>query len=246
MRTPEALASPPYNGRMVLRKVEPNARVGDQVFDVIHEAIMTGDIEAGHRLRIREVAEELGTSVMPVREAIRRLEEIGLVEAVPYRGAEVKGFTLKELLHIYGVRRPLEVEGARRGAEEMTAGTLERMAAEYEAMRAAIDQRRVVEYLDRDEEFLTALYSASGNPVLVETIQTLWRRCRAYKLVGAQKAFDDGWVSQLSLHQERILIGLRACDVDSVESANRDALESAIERIRNGLPHAQSPMQAER
>lgn len=240
MYAPDVLAAPPYNGRMVLRKVEPNARVGDQVFDVIHEAIMTGDIEAGHRLRIREVAEELGTSVMPVREAIRRLEEIGLVESAPYRGAEVKGFTLKELLHIYGVRRPLEVEGARRGAEEMTAATLERMAAEYEAMRAAIRRGQVVEYLDRDEEFLTTLYSASGNPVLVETIQTLWRRCRAYKLVGAQKAFDDGWSSQLSLHQERVLAGLRAGDVDSVESANRDALESAIERIRHGLPHAQA------
>lgn len=225
---------------MSLRKLEPGATIGDQVFDVIHEGIMTGDLPAGYRLRIRDLADELGTSVMPVREAIRRLEEADLVEAAPYRGAVVKSFTLKELFHIYGVRRPLEVEAARLGAEEMNAAALEEMTAEFALMEAALREERVIDYLEHDERFLTALYAGAGNPVLVETIHTLWRRCRAYKIVGAEKALESGAPSSLWQHQEDILTGARAHDVASVEAAVRDSLESAIERIKEGLTGALS------
>ena len=67
---------------MPLARLELGGRVGDQVFSAIHTAILRGELRAGARLRIRDLADELGTSVMPVREAIRRLEEIGLVEMV--------------------------------------------------------------------------------------------------------------------------------------------------------------------
>ena len=81
---------------------------------MIHEAIMNGDLPAGSRLKVRDLAEQVGTSVLPVREAIRRLEEAGLAERSPHKGAVVKDLTLEELVHVYDVRRLLEVEAARR------------------------------------------------------------------------------------------------------------------------------------
>ena len=71
---------------------------------------MSGELPAGARLRVRDLALQVGTSVMPVREAIRRLEEAGLAERVPHKGAVVRGLTLTELEHVYDVRILLKTE----------------------------------------------------------------------------------------------------------------------------------------
>jgi DNA-binding GntR family transcriptional regulator len=220
---------------MALRKLEPSALVGDQAFGAIQDAIMSGEYGAGHRLRIRDIAATLGTSVMPVREAIRRLEENGLVETVPYKGAVVKGFTLEELERVYNVRRLLEVEATRLGARAADAAVLERIQREFDLMRLAVLDGRTAEYLDRDEALLAELYSASGNPVLLEMIAGLWKRCRSYKLVGAQKAIDEGASTLLWEYQERILAALAAGDIDVAVKATEDSLDRAIERIEAGM-----------
>src|SRR5699024_658863 len=80
---------------------EIGPRIGDQVFEAMQASILNGDYRSGQRLRIRQLAAELGTSVMPVRESLARLEEVGLVETRPHRGAVVKTFTAEELLQVY-------------------------------------------------------------------------------------------------------------------------------------------------
>lgn len=93
------------------------ALVADQVYEALRTAILTGKLAGGSPLRVRDVAAMVGTSVMPVREAIRRLEETGLATRVAaHRGAIVRQFTVEELIHIYEVRATLELEAARRGA----------------------------------------------------------------------------------------------------------------------------------
>ena len=67
---------------MISGRAEPSL-LADQVYAVIREAILNGEMPAGTRLRVRDLAEQVGTSVMPVREAIRRLEEAGLAERSP-------------------------------------------------------------------------------------------------------------------------------------------------------------------
>src|SRR5699024_2740299 len=112
---------------MPLSKLQATARVGDQAYDALHTAIVTGEYEAGRRLQIRDLAADLGISVMPVREAIKRLEEVGLVETQPYRGAIVKELSRSELLQIYAVRGLLEIEAASLGAEIGRASCRERV-----------------------------------------------------------------------------------------------------------------------
>lgn len=221
---------------MTLNKLEPNALVGEQVFDAIHHSIINGELKAGDRLRIRNLAEQLGTSVMPVREALRRLEEGGLVETVPYRGAVVKGFTAQELLHIYAVRRVLEVEAAQLGTANLSDADIVNLHADYGNMIAALKRGDLSQCLAQDENFLSRIYSASGNPVLTDSIERLWTQCRAYKLIGAQQAVANGNEKMLWEYQEQMLEAAAARDGQQMARLNESSILAAMERIRAALP----------
>ncbi|BCW69113.1 GntR family transcriptional regulator [Arthrobacter sp. NicSoilB8] len=220
---------------MVISKRVVPTLLTDQVYAMIHEAILNGDLPAGARLRVRDLAEQVGTSVMPVREAIRRLEEAGLAEREPHKGAVVKSLTLEELIHVYDVRRLLETEAARLGSQRVTAQDCDKMQAEYELMRSAITERRVIALLDHDEAMLSILYEAAGNPVLVQMIRTLWQHCRAYKIVGAQGSLDTEGDDSLWRYQQDLIAAARKNDADAAGSVNEASLLDASERIKARL-----------
>jgi DNA-binding GntR family transcriptional regulator len=216
---------------VISRRAEPTL-LTDQVYAAIHEAIMNGELPAGSRLRVRDLAAQVGTSVLPVREAIRRLEEAGLAERSPHKGAVVKELTLEELVHVYDVRRLLEVEAARLGAQRITPADCDKMQAEYDLMRTAIAEGRVVALLDHDEALLTILYRASGNPVLLEMIRTLWYRCRAYKIVGAQGTLDSAGDDSLWRYQRELIAAAQGRDATAAAAVNDQSLVNATDRIR--------------
>jgi DNA-binding GntR family transcriptional regulator len=226
---------------MSLPKLQGPSLLTDQVFEAIRASIRNGDMPAGYRLRIRDLAAELGTSVMPVREAIRRLEEAGLAERQPHKGAVVRGLTLNELAHVYDVRRILEVEGARQGAGSIAAVDVDRMDREYRLMRAAIDDDRAVPVLDHDEAFLTILYEASGNPVLVNAIRALWEQCRSYKIVGVKATFEARDRSVLWTFQERLLRAARSNEAELAAQINGESLGNATARIHDQLAVESGP-----
>ncbi|MGT2462633.1 GntR family transcriptional regulator [Sinomonas atrocyanea] len=215
----------------ISRKAEP-ALLTDQVYERIHEAILSGDLPGGTRLTVRELAEQVGTSPMPVREAIRRLEEAGMVERQPHRGAVVKSLTLGELLHVYDVRRLLEVEAARLGSQRISPADCDGMQAEYDLMRKAIDEHRAAELLDHDEALLEILYRAAGNPLLVQMIRSLWQQCRAYKMVGAQGSLERQEDDVLWRYQEDLIAAARSHDSAAAARVNDASLANATDRIR--------------
>jgi DNA-binding GntR family transcriptional regulator len=227
----------------ISKLVEPRL-LTDQVYEMIHKAIISGELPAGFRLKVRDLAEQAGTSVMPVREAIRRLEEAGLAERVPHKGAVVKGLTLEELVHVYDVRRLLEGEAAALGARHITPADCDTMQAEYDRMLNAIAERDVIGYLDQDEKLLFTLYEAGGNPVLVNLIRSLWQHCRAYKIVGAQQPVDaPGAVDDASLwrHQRALVAAARDHDADTALSVTHTSLLDAGQRIKEMLAAQQAP-----
>ena len=216
-------------------QTEIGPRVGDQVFEALQASILSGEYRSGDRLRIRQLAASLGTSVMPVRESLARLEEVGLVETSPHRGAVVKEFTAEELLQIYSVRRILEVEATVQGAQKLDGAGRARLDEEFAAMEAALDSGDASEYLDHDEELLATIYSASGNPVLVDTIWTLWLRCRAYKLVGARREISADAKAPLLKHQRRLMDAVDAGDPGAAAEVTGESFDDAVRRIRAGL-----------
>jgi DNA-binding GntR family transcriptional regulator len=212
----------------------------DQVYSMIRAAILSGDLPSGSRLKVRDLAEQVGTSVMPVREAIRRLEEIGLAEREPHKGAVVKTLTFEELIHVYDVRRLLETEAARLGSENVSSEDCDRMQAEYDLMRKAIDERLVIPTLDHDEAMLAILYQAAGNPVLLQMIRSLWQQCRAYKIVGAQGSLDNGNDDSLWRYQQDLITAARNSDPTAAAAVNSASLLDASERIKARLADQRS------
>src|SRR5690242_5656423 len=211
---------------MPLMPVAQPGLLTDRVFDTIHAAIMSGDLPAGTQLKVRDIADQVGTSVMPVREAIRRLEESGLAVREPHKGAVVKVLTMTELVQTYQVRMLLEVEAARLGGAAVTDAECAAMLQLCGQLRQAVDDGNIVESLDLDEALLTVLYTAAGNPVLLESIRGLWQRCRAYKIRGAQRAreLSDG---SLWSFQPRIVAAVRDRDGDAAAAITRESMDSA-------------------
>jgi DNA-binding GntR family transcriptional regulator len=215
---------------MVLPRVAQPTLLTDRVFDTIHAAIMSGDLPAGTQLKVRDLADQVGTSVMPVREAIRRLEENGLAVREPHKGAVVKALSMTELLQTYQVRTLLEVEAARLGGAAVTKKDCGVMRRLCEQLERAVEDRNVVESLNLDEALLTVLYGAAGNPVLLESIRGLWQRCRGYKIRGAQRAYETSDNSLWSF-QPRIVAAACERDGDTAAEITRESMLSALDRI---------------
>ena len=220
---------------MSVRRLEQGQRVADRAFTAIHDAILDGEIPGGAPLRIRPLADQLGTSVMPVREAIKRLEELGLAVSLPYRGAVVKEFTAAEMLELYEVRRLLETEAAHRGAEAADDALVEQLRRHREEMADALGAGEIRRFLDADEAFLAALFTAGGNTSLRETVESLWVRCRAYKLVGARQEHESAGADALLAFPDQLLASAAARDGHGARRAIADSLDASMARIRRAL-----------
>jgi DNA-binding GntR family transcriptional regulator len=113
------------------------------------------------------------------------------------------------------------------------------MQAEYDSTVAAISGRRVVDLLNHDDALLTALYTASGNPVLVDMISTLWQHWRADKIVGAQGTLYAEGADSLWRYQKDLVAAARQHDSAAALSVSNASLDNATQRIR-GLLAAQT------
>lgn len=233
---------------MPLTPLEPGPLAGERAFEALRSAILSGELPVGTRLRIRDLARELDISTMPVREAIRRLEELGLAASEPYRGAVVRGFNEREVLDLYAVRTLLETDATVLGITSLSETDIEVLEEQLELLTAAHEQGDAVKYVQHDEEFLKVVYAAAGNAVMLELIRNLWYRCRPYKLMGVRhelelsqgladvdvRGYPDGY-SPLLDHQRQLLQAARTGDSATARQATRESLSAAMRRIRLGL-----------
>jgi DNA-binding GntR family transcriptional regulator len=153
-------AQPAGVGRIVLR---------DQVKAILLERILSGDYVPGDRLVETRIAQELGTSQAPVREALRELELLRFLESAPFRGTWVREVSDAELIEVFPIRAALEEVAAREAARRLD-GDVAELEAEIDAMAGAKDLLTQVEH---DTRFHQLIVEASGNARLVEMWSTL-------------------------------------------------------------------------
>ena len=113
--------------------------LSESVTDSIRRAIFSGDLQAGQQVNQAQIAEQLGTSRGPVREALRQLEEEGLIQNVPYKGTFVIDISPEYIEELYGVRRVLEVFAIRRASERASREDLDALRATVAQMRQAAE-----------------------------------------------------------------------------------------------------------
>lgn len=191
----------------------------------LFEAICNGSIPPGTHLRLQELSADLGMSVMPVREAIRQLAAMELVDLEPHKGARVRPMTLEDLHDIYQVRFVLEGAAVRQAAEAFT-------AADAEAARGALaDRARHLQHgeqrsaRDAHERFHFTLYTAAGNPWLARSILPLWRNAERYRL----ESFRHPEVlAQRACEHERILQAVIAGEGDKAAQGMNEHLVGSM------------------
>jgi DNA-binding GntR family transcriptional regulator len=139
----------------------------EQVKEVLLERILDGTYAPGDRLVETRIAQELGTSQAPVREALRELELLRFVESKPYVGARVREVLEEELAEIYPVRAAIEEVAAREAAVRLEGG-VDKLVDELEAMRQAADAGDLHGQVEADVRFHRLIVEAAGNQTLLE------------------------------------------------------------------------------
>lgn len=203
----------------------------EQVKSRLLTRIISGEIAPDARIVELQVAREFGVSQAPVREALKSLEALGMVDILPFRGARVHRQTAKELLDAYAVRAELEVLAIKlasaRGADFLSLtsrmGDMYYAAAEGDMVRLAA----------ADTAFHEEIIRASDNAELLRLWQTLQPSTRAYITLISPGA-DPNWT--IALHPP-ILSTLIAGDADGAASAMRQHFALARARLENGLGH---------
>jgi DNA-binding GntR family transcriptional regulator len=187
----------------------------EQIKEILLERILRGELEPGERLVETRLARELGTSQAPVREALRDLEALGLVETTAFRGARVRHPSADELLEAFVVRSQLEALAARLAVEHMTDADLEQLAGSLGEMRRAARAADLHAEALADALFHGRIVDISGNAMLRRLWQMLEPLSRTYITLVAPGA-DRHAIADM--HQP-ILDALRSRDAGRAAAA---------------------------
>jgi DNA-binding GntR family transcriptional regulator len=150
----------------------------DQTYTTLCERIVNGELRPGQRIVERELAENLGVSRVPVREALRRLQAEGLVLVVPRQGALVSPFTPADVDDLFDVRESLEELAARRAAGRADPQALDRMRAVLADAHSAQRRGDAPEFARLNAAFHDEIVEASGNALLQAMMKPLVNRLR--------------------------------------------------------------------
>ncbi|GFO86346.1 MULTISPECIES: GntR family transcriptional regulator [Anaerostipes] len=154
----------------------------DVVFNTLRQAIITGEFAPGERLMEIALANRLGVSRTPVREAIRKLELEGLVVMIPRKGAEVAKITEKDLRDVLEVRSSLEELAAELAAERMNDEVKEKLEKALKEFEEAIESDDNAAIADSDVDFHDVIFEATGNARLIQIINNLREQMYRYRL----------------------------------------------------------------
>lgn len=188
----------------------------DVVFRSLREAILRGDLKPGERLMELSLAQKLGVSRTPIREAIRMLEQEGLAVTTPRKGAEVAKMTEKDMEDVLAIREALEQLALTLACECVTEEQLDALSAERERFERTTRSGDLKRIAESDMKFHELLYEASGNPKLVGMLSNLREQMYRYRVEYLKDAAN---YPNLIEEHKTIVDGLRSRDLEKVHEA---------------------------
>ena len=200
----------------------------DVVCETLREAIRSGVLKPGERLMEIQLAEELGVSRTPVREAIRRLELEGCVIMMPRRGTYVANISIRDINEVFEIRTSLESLSSGLAAERITDEELERLQRLLVEIGAHIESGDMDKIVKTDTEFHDLLYQASRNQRLVGIISNLREQLTRFRTTsmsypGRLKA---------TLEEHRIIVeAIAQGDVKAARKAAENHMEKSEQTL---------------
>lgn len=176
----------------------------ERVYLKLREALYQGKFSAGETLTIRGLAAALGTSAMPVREALQRLVAEKALVQTPSRSIRVASFTPELFWELIRIRMAIEGMAARRAALNPPPTLVGELRDINASMIAAIRTGFTEDVLDANKRFHFALYDAANMPQLLEIINNMWLRTGPYLAVAYRMGYSDPFLTGTRFH-ERIV-----------------------------------------
>lgn len=215
-----------------LPRVLTGGTLAEQLYDVIEEAIISGELGPGQRLPADDLARHFGVSRIPIRETLRALDANGWVDIRPRHGACVRQRTERELRSLFEVRSMLEVQSVQLAAERRSAGQLKELDLLVEQGRQAAASARHGEVAAINTRFHNLVAECAGNEVLAEILEGLGKRVRWYfgtvgETRGRQSMREHADIVKALRDGDRTgAAALVAAHID----ATRDAVQEAVIR----------------
>ncbi len=213
-------------------KLDTYKPLREVVSEALREAITTGILKPGERLMEIQMAEELGVSRTPVREAIRRLELEGFLVMVPRRGTYVSDLSIKDINEVFEIRTALDVLAAGLAAERITEEELEQMERLLVTIGEYIDNGQADKIVDADTEFHDVLYRASRNDRLVGIISNLREQITRFRSISM--AYPGRLINTLGEHR-RLVEAIAQRDPELAQQYAREHMENAEQTLLNDL-----------
>src|SRR6266545_3453172 len=159
-----------------------NLTLWQRVYDHLRSEILAGRLEPNTELAEVALAEQLGVSLGPIREALGRLASEGLVTVRPRRGAVVRSLSKEEFLELYQVREALELMAVRLAVPRLTADDLSALEGLIAAMDKHAKRDEIAEFFEANVAFHARLFEASGNAKLHELYRQLLGQMGRYRM----------------------------------------------------------------
>lgn len=189
-------------------KIDEYLPLREVVFNTLRNAIIQGEFQPGERLMEVTLANKLGVSRTPVREAIRMLELEGLVVMIPRKGAEVANITVKDLKDALEVRMALESLSVKLACERIDEEGKEELKEKCMKFKEAINSKLVPAIVEGDEAFHNVIYKASKNQRLISMAQNLREQVYRYRVEYVKDfSYHDNLIREHDLITMAILKG---------------------------------------
>ena len=195
----------------------------DVVFNTLRRAILKGELKPGERLMEIALAEKLGVSRTPIREAIRKLELEGLVIMIPRRGAQVANITEKDLTDVLEVRCCLEEMAIEKACGRMTEEELEELSDAEAQFQGLLEEGDLTKLAEADVEFHEIIYRAAENKRLLQVLNNLREQIYRYRV---EYLKDEKTRQRLVKEHQEMLEAIRDRDVEKAKRIASDHIEN--------------------
>ncbi|HZK86694.1 MAG TPA: GntR family transcriptional regulator [Syntrophomonas sp.] len=221
--------------RLVPVNLDSYKPLRELVLEAIREAIKNGSLQPRERLMEIQLADELGVSRTPVREALRKLELEGFIVMVPRKGAYVSDLTMKDVADVFEIRAALEGLAAALAAERITEEELETMERLLVEKGEAINLDDIGKLVAVDTKFHEAMYQASRNERLSAIISNLREQIQRFRLT----SLSIPGRKEDSLREHRNLLeAIQARDIQLARQLAQEHIENAenvlIDSLKKG------------
>ncbi|MCD8222482.1 MAG: GntR family transcriptional regulator [Clostridiales bacterium] len=195
----------------------------DVVFNTLRQAILKGELKPGERLMEIQLADLLGVSRTPIREAIRKLELEGLVLMIPRKGAEVAKISEKSLRDVLEVRRSLEELAIELACQRITEEQIKALEEAQANFEEAVNNGDTMAMAETDEAYHDVIYQATGNDRLVQILNNLREQMYRYRL---EYLKDTSKRQILIIEHDHIVKAVRACSIQEARTAIREHIDN--------------------